>query len=281
MSTSKIERLVQELKQAEAVMIGAGAGLSNSAGLYYTGERFERHFSDFISKYGFSDMYSASFYPYPTQEEFWAFWSRCIYYERYCPPPKPVYENLFDLVKDKDYFVITTNADHVFQRSSFDKQRLFYTQGDYGLWQCKKPCHQKTYDNEDTIRKMFEQQRYMKVPAELIPRCPKCGGVMYPNLRGGRWFVQDEGWYEAEKRYADFMKKHKKSKVLYLDLGTGGNTPTIIKYPFMQMTYRNPKATYACINFGEALTAPEIKDRSICINADIGQTLYAMLEVKA
>lgn len=282
MSSDKIERLKAALKEADSVLVGAGSGLSTSAGYTYSGERFEHHFPDFISKYGFRDEYSASFFDFPNQEEFWAFWSRMIYYERYAPIPKPqVFADLLSLVKDKDYFVITTNADHIFQRTGFDKQRLFYTQGDFGLWQCKRPCHQKTYDNEETVMKMFHEQRDMKVPSELVPRCPKCGGIMYPNLRGGSWFVQDEGWYVAAERYDAYVKAHKDSRIVYLDLGTGYNTPTIIKFPFMQMTMQNKNATYVSINFGQADVPLPLKKRGIGINNDIGNILRDLVEEMA
>jgi len=279
MSIGKLARLAEAIQDADAVMVGAGSGLSASAGFLYYGERFEHHFSDFIIKYGFRDEYSASFFDFPTEEEFWAFWSRVIYYERYAPIPKPqVFADLLALIENKDYFVITTNTDHTFQRTGFDKQRLFYTQGDYGLWQCRRPCHQKTYDNEETVRQMFEQQRYMKVPSDLIPRCPRCGGPMYPNLRGGSWFVQDEGWHEAQRRYEAFAKAHRSGKVVYLDLGTGNNTPIIIKIPFMQMALRNPEATYASINFGQADVTPLLGKRGIAINDDIGIVLKELME---
>ena len=221
----QIERLKQALETADAVLIGAGAGLSTSAGLTYSGERFERYFSDFHQKYGITDIYSGGFYPFDTLEEYWAWWSRHIFYNRYVDAPLPVYQVLLALVKDKDYFVLTTNVDHQFQRSGFDKKRLFYTQGDYGLWQCSKACHCKTYDNENTVRQMVARQRAMRIPTELIPRCPVCGAPMTMNLRCDDTFVQDEGWYAAQSRYSDFVRRHKHEKVLYLELGVGNNTP--------------------------------------------------------
>ena len=154
----KIQRLGNVLEEADAVIIGAGAGLSTSAGFVYDGERFQKYFGDFKEKYGFRDMYSGGFYPYDTLEEHWAYWSRYIWINRYADAPKPVYDELLALVKDKDYFVLTTNVDHCFQKAGFDKERLFYTQGDYGLFQCSVPCHKKTYDNEEIIRKMIEAQ---------------------------------------------------------------------------------------------------------------------------
>ena len=272
-SKSKTEKLRTVLAEADAVVIGAGAGLSASAGFAYDGERFEHHFSDFAQKYGFQDMYSGGFYPYSTQEEFWAYWSRYIFVNRYMDPPKPVYHNLLELVKDKDYFVITTNVDHCFQKAGFDKKRLFYTQGDYGLWQCSEPCHQGTYDNEAVVRQMVEEQRDMRVPSELLPRCPRCGKPMSMNLRADDTFVQDEGWYAAARRYEDFIRRHSGGAVLYLELGVGMNTPGIIKYPFWQQVYKNPKAYYICINRGQAYTPQEIEKRSLCLNTDIGEVL--------
>ena len=268
-----MERLRQELHAADAVVIGAGSGLSTSAGFTYTGERFEKYFDDFIRKYGFRDMYSGGFYPFETLEEHWAYWSRYIYINRYMDAPNPVYQNLLGLVRNKDYFVLTTNVDHCFQKAGFDKDRLFYTQGDYGLWQCSKPCHNKTYDNETVIRKMFAEQKDMKIPGELVPRCPVCGAPMSMNLRADDTFVEDEGWHDAADRYEDFIRSHEGLRVLYLELGVGGNTPGIIKYPFWQMTYENPKAVYACVNLGEAVAPREIKERSICIDGDIGEVL--------
>ena len=272
-SSDPIERLKEALASADAVVVGAGAGLSASAGMTYSGERFRRYFSDFQSRYGIRDMYSGGFYPFESLEEYWAWWSRQILVNRYEKAPKPVYDDLLKLIKDKDYFVLTTNVDHQFQLAGFDKRRLFYTQGDYGLWQCSKPCHQETYDNEETVRRMFAEQREMRVPAELVPRCPRCGRPMTMNLRCDSTFVQDAGWYAAARRYEDFLRRHGGMRVLFLELGVGGNTPVIIKYPFWKMTLENRKATYACVNLEESYVPREIQKRSICIAADIGRVL--------
>lgn len=267
------ERLRAELGRAEAVVIGAGAGLSASAGFDYTGERFRRYFQDFADQYHFTDMYSGGFYPYKTLEEYWAYWSRYIHINRYQKAPRPVYEELLRVVKDRDYFVLTTNVDHCFQKTGFDKQRLFYTQGDYGLWQCSKPCHKKTYDNEAAVRQMVEQQKNMRIPSELIPRCPVCGRPMTMNLRSDATFVEDEGWQQAAERYTDYLRRHQNMRTLFLELGTGFNTPGIIKYSFWQMTYQWPSAVYACVNLGEAGAPGEIRAKSICISSDIGDLL--------
>lgn len=274
----KIKRLKLALDEADAVVIGAGAGLSASAGLTYAGPRFEKHFGDFIKKYNIRDMYSGGFYPFQTLEEYWAWWSRHIMINRYEKAPGPVYDNLLKLVEDKDYFVLTTNADHQFQLAGFDKKRLFYTQGDYGLWQCSEPCSQETCDNEESVRRMAAEQRNMKVPAELIPRCPRCGKAMTMNLRCDDTFVQDEGWYQAAQRYKDFLRRHEGMRVLFLELGVGDNTPVIIKYPFRKMTAANHNAAYACINLGEAVCPEEIRDQSICINDDISSILNILLQ---
>ena len=270
---SKVQRLKYELDAADAVVIGAGAGLSTSAGFTYAGERFEKYFSDFGKQYDFHDMYTGGFYPYQTLEEHWAFWSRYIYVNRYMDAPKPVYQKLLEMIKEKDYFVITTNVDHCFQKAGFDKKRLFYTQGDYGLFQCSEPCCQETFGNEEAIREMVERQRDMRIPRELLPVCPHCGKPMTMNLRSDERFVQDEGWYRAAERYGNFLRTRKGQRILFLELGVGYNTPGIIKYPFWQMTAQNPKAVYACINYGEAYVPREIVKRSICINADIGEVL--------
>ena len=274
--SEQIERLRTALRDCDAVVIGAGAGLSTAAGFTYTGERFEQHFSDFSQKYGIRDMYSGGFYPFPTQEEFWAYWSRYIYINRYTDAPKPVYDALLKLVQDKDYFVITTNVDHCFQKAGFDKKRLFYTQGDYGLFQCSEPCCQETFDNESVIREMVERQEDMKIPTELLPVCPHCGKPLTMNLRSDDTFVEDEGWHRAAEQYEDFLRTHAGGKVLFLELGVGYNTPIIIKYPFWQMTAKNPKAVYACINQGQAACPQEIEKQSVCVNADIGQILQSL-----
>ncbi len=274
--SDNIQRLKHAIDEADAVVIGAGAGLSTSAGFTYSGERFEKYFSEFREKYGFDDMYAGGFYPYETPEEKWAFWSRYIFINRYMDAPKPVYEQLLSLVKDKDYFVITTNVDHCFQKAGFDKARLFYTQGDYGLFQCSVPCTPVTYDNEDMVRDMMEQQSDMKIPSELIPTCPVCGEPLTMNLRSDDKFVEDEGWHRAAQRYHQFLRSHD-GKVLFLELGIGYNTPSIIKFPFWQMTAENPEATYACINFGEAMYPEEIQAQTIAIDGDIGEVIGDVL----
>ena len=285
-----VNKLREALNSADAVIIGAGSGLSTSAGFVYTGERFEKYFHDFAQKYRFGDMYSGGFYPYNTLEEHWAYWSRYIYINRYMSAPKPVYNKLYELVKDKDYFVLTTNVDHCFQKAGFDKHRLFYTQGDYGLFQCSEPCHVATYENENTIRKMVEAQGYvidengvlllpegvtpkMAVPAEFVPHCPKCGKPMSMNLRSDNTFVEDEGWHCASERYADFLWGHQNVHMLFLEAAVGFNTPTIVKYSFWRMAYEWKDAVYACLNYGEAYAPDEIKKKSICINGDIGEIL--------
>ena len=276
--SAQIEWLRAALDAADAVVIGAGAGLSNSAGFTYSGERFERYFSDFAEKYGIGDMYSGGFYPFPTREEFWAYWSRYIFINRYQDAPKPVYDELLELVRDKDYFVITTNVDHCFQKAGFDKKRLFYTQGDYGLFQCSKPCCQETFDNEAVIREMLERQENMRVPAELIPTCPHCGRPLTLNLRCDDSFVEDEGWHRAAERYENFLRTRGGQRVLFMELGVGYNTPVIIKYPFWQMTAKNPNAVYACVNLDGADSMRGIEERSILIEADIGDVVRRLRE---
>lgn len=289
----QIEKLKKELACADAVVVGAGAGLSAAAGFVYAGERFMRYFSDFEAKYGFRDMYAGGFYPYSTPEEHWAYWSRYIYINRYMDAPKPAYDRLFRLVKNKDYFVITTNVDHCFQKAGFDKQRLFYTQGDYGLFQCSRPCHRNTYDNENAVKKMVQAQGYvidtdgtlilpegaspeMKIPSDLVPHCPKCGEPMSMNLRADNTFVEEDGWHLASERYAKFLRRHQNMKVMFLEAAVGFNTPTIIKYSFWHMAQKWKDAVYVCLNYGEAYAPDEIKKKSICIDGDIGEILYRL-----
>ena len=265
-----LARLRQALDRAEAVVIGAGAGLSASAGFAYAGERFAQHFGDFIARYGFRDMYSGGFYPFRTREEYWGYWSRYIFLNRYQDPPKPVYRDLLRLVEGKDYFVLTTNVDHCFQKAGFDKRRLFYTQGDYGLWQCARPCHGKTYDNEGVVRRMVAEQRDRRVPKALV-----CGGPMAMNLRVDDTFVEDAGWHAAAQRYRAFLRHQAGRRVLFLELGVGNNTPGIIKYPFWRMTAQNPRAVYACVNW--AVDCPSgLRGQALGIQGDIGAVLKAL-----
>ena len=272
-SSGQTDRLRRALRDADAVLVGAGAGLSTAAGFTYSGERFQRYFGDFAAKYGIQDMHSGGFYPFPTPEEFGAYWSRYILLNRYQDPPKPVYQDLRRLLAGKDYFVLTTNVDHCFQRAGFDKRRLFYAQGDYGLFQCSRPCCQETWDNEDVIRAMVDQQSDLRIPSELVPHCPHCGAPATMNLRSDGAFVEDEGWHKAAARYSEFLRRHEGMRTLYLEIGVGGNTPGIIKYPFWQMTAVNPRATYACVNLGEACAPRELERQSILIDASADEVV--------
>lgn len=271
--TKKIKVAAELLRGAKNILIGAGAGLSTAAGYTYSGERFKKYFAEFEKKYGFHDMYSGGFYPYETAGEFWAFWARNILCNRYDQPESEVHKKLLQLVHDKNYFVLTTNVDHLFQNNGFDKTRLFYTQGDYGLFQCSTPCHNKTYDNEKIVRQMFAAEKNLSVPEELFPHCPKCGEVMTLNLRSDDNFVEDEGWKIAAYNYKKFLSRYSGEEIIFLELGVGGNTPGIIKFPFWNFTAENPKAYYICINKGEAFAPKEILDRSILIDADIKEVL--------
>lgn len=296
---NKIAELERALDGADAVIIGAGAGLSTAAGLTYGGERFERYFADFAAKHGFRDMYAGGFHPYETLEEYWAFWSRAIWVNRYGPIPGSAYDDLLALVGGKDFFVLTTNVDHCFQRAGFPKGRLFYTQGDYGLFQCSGPCRAETFDNEEVVCQMVLAQGFsigeggdlllpdggtlrMRVPSELVPRCPHCGRPLVPNLRVDGSFVEDAGWHEASTRYANFLRSAAAEgrKALYLELGVGFNTPAIIKYPFMRAVAKNPHAVYACVNRGECFAPPEIAERSVLVDADIAEVLKVLVAKK-
>lgn len=295
--SDNMAKLKEEIETADAILIGAGSGLSTAAGFTYSGKRFQRYFPDFIRKYGIRDIYSGGFYPFPSLEEYWGWWARHIYVNRYMDVENDVYTNLLELVKGKDYFVLTTNVDHQFQKTGFDKSRLFYTQGDYGLWQCKDSCHQETYDNEDAVIQMLlstdfleerdgtdlvtEPSRWkMAIDSRLIPCCPHCGKPMTMNLRCDDTFVQDEGWYEAAERYKTFLQEHQGKHVLLLELGVGGNTPGIIKYPFWQLTMKNSNAVYACLNLEDAYILPEIHNQSICISDDIVSVLAYLVDME-
>lgn len=264
--SARIEKTKEYLSRADAVIVGAGAGLSTAAGFEYSGRRFTENFGDFEEKYGFHDMYTGGFYPYPTPEEYWAYWSRYIMLNRFTDAPKPVYNELFALVKDTNYFVITTNVDHCFQKAGFDKNRIFYTQGDYGLFQCSVPCRDKTYDNEEIVRRMAAEQKDMRIPSAFVPRCPVCGAPMTMNLRADDKFVEDEGWKRACGNYEDFLAKAQGKRVVFLEIGVGMNTPGIIKYPFLSMTAGNPDARYVCVNRDIAYAPPSIENRAVCFS---------------
>lgn len=295
--SDKLNRLKAVMNDADAVIVGAGSGLSTAAGFTYSGERFERYFHDFSDKYHIMDIYSGGFYPFQSREEYWAWWSRHIWVNRYMDAPKPVYNNLLALIEDKDYFLLTTNVDHCFQKAGADKCRMFYTQGDYGLFQCSVPCHSDTYDNREIIRRMVEAQGYtitenndlvienseppkMAVPSELVPYCPECGKPMNVNLRSDSTFVEDRGWHMARKRYEDFLRRHDGLNILFLELGVGGNTPLIIKFGFHNATRKNKSATYICVNLFEAAAPSDIMDRSICIQADCGKVIEDLLAMR-
>lgn len=289
-----MSKLKNELKNATAIIIGAGAGLSTSAGLTYSGERFEKNFFDFAKRFGIRDIYSGGFYSFSDEETRWAWWARHIYFNRYINAPKPVYNNLLALVKEKDYFVITTNVDHMFQKAGFDKKRLFYTQGDYGLFQSVNPQITITFDNEQWVLEAMAAQGFVKdkdgkfqvpgnkrlsmeIPTSLIPKCPIDGSDVVMNLRSDDSFLEDDGWRRAALAYNKFIDDHDGQRVLYLELGVGHNTPGIIKYPFWRMTMDNEQAVYACINYDASFAPMEIAQRSICIEADIGHVLEELL----
>lgn len=276
--SEKLKKLIFEINNADAILIGAGAGLSISAGLTYSGDRFENNFKEYIEKYGFMDMYSATFFPYNSLEEYWGYMSKHIYSNRYEHKENGLYRDLFEIFKNKNYFVLTTNVDHKFQKAGFDKNNLFYTQGDYGLFQCSVPCHSKTYDNEETIRKMAERQKDLKIPSDLIPLCPKCKKPMSVNLRCDSTFVEDNGWHEASNRYMEFVNKYKDKKIILLELGVGSNTPSIIKYPFWRMTMNNKKAIYCCINLGETMCIEDIESQAILFDFDIKKCIEKFKE---
>lgn len=272
----QLREIANQLRQADAVVIGAGAGLSAAAGFTYGGRRFEEHFPEFIEKYGMTDMYSAGFYPFRTQEEKWAYWSRHIYCNRYDVPAGRPYRSLYQLVKDTDYFVITTNVDHQFQLAGFPEEKVFATQGDYGLFQCARACHKVLYDNEEQVRDMVKQQQDCRIPQDLVPKCPVCGGDMEVNLRSDSYFVEDEAWNRAAGRYEDFLRKARGKRIAFVEMGVGLNTPGIIKYPFWQLTHREKKAVYICMNKGEAWAPREIESRSICLDMDLDKALDAI-----
>jgi len=274
------QRIAKIINSADAIIIGAGAGLSTSAGYTYAGKRFLKNFKYMHDKYGYNDMFSAGFHNFSTLEEYWGYWSKFIYLNRYSDDGLPLYKDLYQLLKDKNYFVLTTNVDHQFQKVGFSKDRLFYSQGDYGLFQCSLPCHNKTYDNEKEIKEMVNNQIDHQISSSLIPICPYCGKPMTMNLRSDNTFVEDESWYKAKDNYIRFIRENQDKKIAYLELGVGFNTPVIIKYPFWELTNKNSKATYISINLNENYAPKEIEKQSILINEDIKEVITNLLEIK-
>ena len=272
-----IQKLKEKIENSDYILIGAGAGLSTSAGFLYDGKRFEDNFKDYIKKYGFTDMYSAGFYNFPTLEEYWAYFSLYVYINRFDIEENETYLNLYNIVENKNYFVITTNVDGRFADSKFDKDKIFAVQGDFSLFQCSKPCRQETFYNEKYIREMIKYKKEMKIPTELVPKCPYCGRNMSMNLRADDTFVQDKNWHNQKSKYEEFLKISNNSKILFLELGVGFNTPSIIKYNFWRMTLNNKKSVYASINLGECYGASDIEERSICIDSDISEVLKKLI----
>ena len=272
----QIDRAAKNIRNTDCVIIGAGAGASTAAGIQYGGKRFTDNFAEFIKKYGeyyMTDMYAAGFYPYPSEEAKWGYWSKHALMNRFDPPALPLYTELYDIVKNKEYFVLTTNVDHQFYKAGFDGKRIFATQGDYGKIQCQKACHPKTYDAKDLFRKMDKARRDCLIPSELVPKCPVCGGNMAMNLRCDNYFVEDEAWHEAADRYAGFLEQNKDKKVVLLELGVGFNTPIIIRFPFEKMVRENSSYSLIRMNMDEAVVPESFGKRAIGIGGDMAKAI--------
>ncbi|MFQ9515035.1 MAG: Sir2 silent information regulator family NAD-dependent deacetylase [Eubacterium sp.] len=267
----------KNIKEADYILIGAGAGLSAAAGLTYGGKRFTDNFPEFIEKYGMTDMYSAGFYPFPSEEARWGYWSKHVYVNRISPKALPLYRKLFDLVKDKKYFVLTTNADHQFYKSDFGEDKIFATQGDYGLIQCMRGCHPKTYDDIEMMKQMHQARKDCLIPAYMVPRCPICGGPMNMNLRCDQFFVEDEAWHEAERHFGEFLDQCENKRTVLLELGIGFNTPTIIRFPFEKLAQKNDNMTLIRLNLNEAIVPESLGNRAIGINADMERSVTDIL----
>ena len=268
----QIRNAVNLIKDADTVIIGAGAGASTAAGIEYGGKRFREKFHEFIMKYGghyMTDMYAAGFYPFPSEEAKWGYWSKHALINRFDPPALPLYKELYDIVKDKEYFVLTTNVDHQFYKAGFADERIFATQGDYGKIQCQRGCHPKTYDAKELFQKMDAARKDCLIPSELVPKCPVCGGNMAMNLRCDNYFVEDEAWHEAADRYADFLEQHQSEKVVLIELGVGFNTPIIIRFPFEKMVRENASYSLIRLNKDEAVVPESFGKRAVGIGGDM------------
>lgn len=276
--SERIKAARAKLAEADAIVIGAGAGLSAAAGLDYSGPQFKKEFADYIAKYGFPDLYSSSFYDFPTEEERWARWARHIDYARFRPGAFPLYSELLDLVKDRNYFVITTNVDAQFRKAGFDDDKVFEVQGDYGLMQCAVGCHPKVYSDEETVKTIIKHSHDLTVAPEYVPVCPVCGGNMDVHVRKNQYFVQDADWDKAAERYKDFMRRYADhGRVVLLELGIGFNTPAIIRYPFEQVTFHNPKATLIRLNSEYPHGPQETAARTISFTENMESVVTALI----
>lgn len=273
----QIKKSAEILKESDYILIGAGAGLSAAAGLTYSGKRFTDNFSEFIEKYGMKDMYSAGFYPFPSEEARWGYWSKHVYVNRISPKALPLYKQLYELVKNKNYFVLTTNTDHQFYKAGFGADRIFATQGDYGLIQCQRGCHDKTYDDIIMINQMNQARKDCMIPSYMVPRCPVCGGPMNMNLRCDQFFVEDEAWHKSEEHFGDFLEECYNGKVALLELGIGFNTPTIIRFPFEKLTRKNKNMRLIRLNLNEAIISESLGDRAVGINEDMTKSINDIL----
>lgn len=273
----RIEKAKKAIAEAEYILIGAGAGLSAAAGITYSGKRFTDNFGPFIKKYGFTDLYSSSFYPFETEEEKWAYWAKHIMLNRFEIGATKLYEDLGDLFHNKKYFVLSTNVESQFKKAGFPSDKVFQIQGDYGYLQCEKACHDKLYDNEALLKEMIEKISDCKIPSNLVPRCPVCGGNMDINLRKNGYFVQDERWYELDNRYKEFLQETMEKKIVYIEFGVGFNTPGIIRYPFERMTYNNEMATLIRLNRDHPEGFEETQEKTVTFREDVQQVVSAFM----
>ena len=247
--SERIKEIREAIKDAEYIIIGAGAGLSTAAGLEYGGQRFIDNFSDYISKYQMTDMYTAGFYPFETLEEKWGYWSKHIYINDVGAEGTRLYEKLHELVKDKQYFVITTNVDNQFTKSGFPSNKVYATQGSYNYFQCSKACHDSLYKNTGIIKEMVDNiDEELKIPGDMVPYCPKCGEPLDTNLRKDSYFVEDVYWHKQKEAYQKFLNEAKNHKTVLLEFGVGFNTPAIIRFPFESMTEKMPEWTLVRFN---------------------------------
>lgn len=271
---SKIKELI---KNADAILIGAGAGLSSSAGIDYSKYSFSKNFPELVKAYGMTDMYTSSFYDFDSEEERWSYWAKHINYSFIAPPPLKTYKELYELVKNKNYFVITTNVDGQFEKSGFDKTRVFEVQGSYGKMQCSVGCHNRVYDNTKLVKKMLECKDNLKIDKELIPKCPVCGKNMEINIRKDSFFIEDDNWHYLNDNYEKFIKNNIDKKMILIELGVGFNTPGIIRYPFDQLAYKYDNVTLIRINNKYPEILLKSKGKSISIAEDCTEAIKMLL----
>lgn len=276
----EIAILLEKIEQSDAICIGAAAGMSTASGQrhhYESDSNFKKYFSEFEKKYGFQGTFNGFYYPYKTAEERGAFMITALKLQ-FDLPVGETYENLYELVKNKNYFVVTTNQDMQFHHL-FPDEKVGTIQGDNAYFQCRRPCHDGLYSSREIVERLYEKIKDCKIPSELIPRCPKCGGELEPWVRGYT-FLEGKKYKEQYKKWEDFLHNNLHKKILFLELGVGRMTPMFIREPFWNFTDQLPQAYYVAVNPKDACMPEELEGKGTIIYEDIAAVLRDTLSLR-